>query len=37
MCDMSVVGDFFGINVKNHHASGIQVFTLGGGLTLLTN
>jgi Alginate export len=32
--DMSVVGDLSGINVAGHHASGIQVYTLGWGIDL---
>jgi len=34
MGDMSVVGDLSGINVGNHHASGIQIYTLGLGIDL---
>ncbi|MBK5276610.1 MAG: alginate export family protein [Desulfuromonadales bacterium] len=32
MGDMGVVGDLSGINVADHHASGIQIFTLGWGI-----
>jgi hypothetical protein len=34
MGDMGVVGDLSGINVGNHHASGIQIYTLGWGIDL---
>jgi hypothetical protein len=37
MGDMSVVGDLSGINVGNHHASGIQIYTLGWGIDLADN
>ncbi|WP_298271374.1 alginate export family protein [Geobacter sp.] len=30
--DMSVVGDLSGLDVGDHHASGIQVYTLGWGI-----
>ncbi len=32
--DMSVVGDLSGVTVNNHHASGLQVYTLGWGIDL---
>jgi hypothetical protein len=32
--DMHVVGDLSGIDVGDHHASGIQVYTLGWGIDL---
>ena len=32
--DMSVVGDLSGITVGDHHASGLQIYTLGWGVDL---
>lgn len=32
--DMSVVGDLSGIDVGSHHASGMQVYTLGWGIDI---
>lgn len=32
--DMSVVGDLSGVDVGDHHASGMQVYTLGWGIDL---
>ncbi len=32
--DMGVIGDLSGINVGDHHASGMQVYTLGWGIDL---
>lgn len=37
MGDMGVAGDLSGINVGGHHASGIQIFTLGWGIDLTDN
>jgi hypothetical protein len=33
--DMSVVGDMSGITVGDHHASGLQIYTLGWGIDIL--
>jgi hypothetical protein len=32
--DMSVIGDMSGVTVGDHHASGLQIYTLGWGLDL---
>ena len=32
--DMSVVGDMSGVTVGDHHASGLQIYTLGWGIDL---
>jgi hypothetical protein len=34
MGDMSVVGDMSGVTVNGHHASGVQIYTLGLGVDL---
>ena len=33
--DMSVIGDMSGVNANNHHASGLQIYTLGWGIDML--
>ncbi|MGA7827375.1 MAG: alginate export family protein [Geobacteraceae bacterium] len=35
--DMTFVGDLSGVDVGDHHASGLQIFTLGWGLDLAEN
>lgn len=32
--DMNVIGDLAGINVNGHHASGLQIYTLGWGIDI---
>ena len=32
--DMNLIGDLSGVTVNNHHASGLQIFTLGWGVDL---
>ncbi|HTP65191.1 MAG TPA: alginate export family protein [Geobacteraceae bacterium] len=32
--DMNVIGDFSGVTVAGHHASGMQVYTLGWGIDI---
>ncbi len=32
--DMHVIGDLSGVNVSGHHASGLQIYTLGWGIDL---
>ncbi|HEX8960957.1 MAG TPA: alginate export family protein, partial [Geobacteraceae bacterium] len=34
MGDMSVVGDMSGVTVAGHHASGVQIYTLGWGVDI---
>ena len=34
MGDMSVVGDMSGVTVNGHHASGLQIYTLGWGVDI---
>jgi alginate export protein len=33
--DMSVIGDMSGVTVGDHHASGLQIYTLGWGIDVL--